>query len=164
MALRVIIPLMKRVAELQEKVGKRAGGLVGEFWKFAAKGNVFDLAVAVILGNAFGAVVNSLVADVLMPLISIATGNIDDLSGFKYTIGQNVVISYGHFTQVFINFLVIAGSIFLMFKLITTIRARIAKKEEDHPETKPEPTEDQKLLIEIRDALREHLDSHHKNQ
>jgi large conductance mechanosensitive channel len=155
---------MKRVAELQEKVGKRAGGFLGEFWKFAAKGNVFDLAVAVILGNAFGAVVNSLVADLLMPLISIATGNIDDLSGFKYTIGQNVVLSYGHFLQVFINFLVIAGSIFLMFKLITTIRARVAKKEEEHPEMKPEPTEEQKVLIEIRDALKEHLRDHQNHQ
>ena len=156
---------MKRVAELQEKVqihGKRAGGLLSEFWKFAAKGNVFDLAVAVILGNAFGAVVNSLVADIVMPLLSIATGNLEDLSSFKYTLADKVVIGYGHFLQLFINFLVIALAIFLMFKLVSTLRKRMAKKEEEHPETKPEPTEDQKILIEIRDALKQHLDSHHQ--
>ncbi len=154
---------MKRVAELQEKVGKQAGGFFSEFWAFAAKGNVFDLAVAVILGNAFGAVVNSFVADVAMPLLSIATGNLQDLSGLKYTSpGARVVISYGHLLQVFINFIVIALSIFAMFKLITGVRARLARKEEANPETKPEPTEDQKILIEIRDALMQHLDSHHR--
>ena len=75
--------------------------------------------------------------------------------------GDKVVISYGHFLQVFLNFLVIAGSIFLMFKLISSVRARIAKKEQENPETKPEPTEEQKLLMEIRDSLKQHLDSHH---
>jgi large conductance mechanosensitive channel len=149
-----MILLMKRVAELQEKMGRHAGGFLQEFWKFAAKGNVFDLAVAVILGNAFGAVVNSIVADIFMPLISIATGNIDDLSSFTYTLGERVVISYGHFLQVFVNFLVIAISIFLMFKLVSVTRKRLARKEEEHPETKPEPTEDQKLLTEIRDLLK----------
>ncbi len=154
--------LMKRVAELQEKVGKRAGGFLHEFWAFAAKGNVFDLAVAVILGNAFGAVVNSFVTDVAMPVLSIATGSIEDLSGLKYQIGDKVVISYGHMLQVFINFLVIALAIFAMFKIISTLRKRLARKEEANPDVKPEPTEDQKLLMEIRDALKQHLDSHHQ--
>jgi large conductance mechanosensitive channel len=154
---------MKRVAELQEKMEKRAGGFLHEFWAFAAKGNVFDLAVAVILGNAFGAVVNSLVSDVVMPFLSIATGSIDDLSGLKYTLGGSIVISYGHFLQVFLNFLVIAMAIFLMFKVISNLRKRLAKKEEAHPEVKPQPTEDQKLLMEIRDSLKQHLDSHHNS-
>lgn len=151
---------MKRVVDLG-KIEKKAGGFLSEFWAFAAKGNVFDLAVAVILGNAFSAVVNALVADVFMPLMSIATGNIEDLSGFKYTLADRVVISYGHFLQIFINFIIIALSIFLMFKLITTLRKRLEKKQEQNPETKPEPTEDQKLLMEIRDSLKQHLDSHH---
>jgi large conductance mechanosensitive channel len=129
---------------------------------FTARRNVFDLAVAVILGNAFGAVVNSFVADVAMPLLSIATGNIQDLSGIKYQLNENVVISYGHLLQVFINFIIIALAIFLMFKVVSGLRKRLAKKEEVHPETKPEPTEDQKLLMEIRDALKQHLDSHHQ--
>ena len=132
----------------------KAHGFLQEFWAFAAKGNVFDLAVAVILGNAFGAVVNALVADLFMPLISIATGSIDDLSGLKYTLIDNVVLSYGHFIQVFINFLVIALSIFLMFKIVSGLRHRLAQKEEAHPETKSEPTDDQKLLMEIRDILK----------
>ncbi len=149
---------MKRVSELEKQFEKRAGGFLTEFWKFAAKGNVFDLAVAVILGNAFGAVVNSLVADIIMPLLSIATGNLEDLSGLKYSLGEKVVLSYGHFLQLFLNFLVIALAIFLMFKIITSLRKRMARKEEEHPETKPEPTEDQKLLMEIRDTLKASLD------
>ena len=154
---------MKRVAELQElkAVGSKAGGFLHEFWAFAAKGNVFDLAVAVILGNAFGAVVNSFVADVAMPLLSIATGGLEDLSGLKYQLSNNVVVSYGHLMQVFLNFIIIALSIFLMFKVVSGLRKRLAKKEETHPEVKPEPTEDQKLLMEIRDTLKQHLDAHH---
>lgn len=154
---------MKRVAELSE-VGSKAGGFLHEFWAFAAKGNVFDLAVAVILGNAFGAVVNSFVADVAMPVLSIATGGLQDLSGLKYQLSDNVVISYGHLMQVFVNFIVIALAIFMMFKLITGLRKRLAKKEEIHPEVKPEPTADQKLLMEIRDSLKQHLDSHHHDR
>lgn len=138
-----------------EALRKKAGGFLSEFWKFAAKGNVFDLAVAVILGNAFSAVVNSLVADVAMPLLSIATGSIDDLSALKYSLAGRVVIGYGHLLQVFINFLVIAFAIFLMFKLVQAVRARISRQEEEHPETKPEPSEEQKILMEIRDILKQ---------
>lgn len=142
-------------------VTKRAGGFLNEFWSFAAKGNVFDLAVAVILGNAFGAVVNSFVSDVAMPILSIVTGHVEDLSDLKYHLTDRVLIGYGHVLQVFINFIVIALAIFLMFKLITTLRKRLARSEEAHPETKPEPTDDQKLLMEIRDALKAHLNQHH---
>lgn len=149
---------MKRVAELAE-VRSRAGGFLNEFWAFAAKGNVFDLAVAVILGNAFGAVVNSLVADVVMPFLSIATGSLDNLSSLNYTLGGRVLISYGHFLQVLLNFLVIALAIFLMFKLITTLRKRVARTEAAHPESKPEPSAQEKILIEIRDTLKQHLES-----
>jgi large conductance mechanosensitive channel len=136
------------------EIGKRAGGFFTEFWKFAAKGNVFDLAVAVILGNAFGAVVNSLVADIIMPFLSIATGNLDDLSSLKYTLGGRVMINYGHFLQLLLNFLVIALAIFLMFRAVQRLRKRFTRAEEEHPETKPEPSEDQKLLMEIRDILK----------
>ncbi|MBP9757682.1 MAG: large conductance mechanosensitive channel protein MscL [Candidatus Pacebacteria bacterium] len=156
---------MKRVAELEElkAVRSKAGGFLHEFWAFAAKGNVFDLAVAVILGNAFGAVVNSFVADVAMPVLSLATGGLQDLSGLKYQLSENVVISYGHLMQVFLNFIIIALAIFFMFKVISGLRKRLAKKEEAHPEVKPDPTPDQKLLTEIRDALKQHLDSHQHN-
>lgn len=140
---------------------KRTGGFLNEFWAFAAKGNVFDLAVAVILGNAFGAVVNSLVADIVMPFLSVATGSLDDLSGLKYTLGGRVLISYGHFLQVFLNFMVIALAIFMMFKIVTSLRRRLEKKQEANPDIKPEPTDDQKLLMEIRDALKQHLNSNH---
>lgn len=143
---------MKRVMDIQGEVGQRAGGFVSEFWKFAAKGNVFDLAVAVILGNAFGAVVNSIVADVAMPLLSFVTGNVQDLSALKYALTDNVVIGYGHLLQVFINFIIIALSIFLMFKLVSGVRKRLAKREEAGEKSDPQSTEE-KLLTEIRDLL-----------
>lgn len=142
---------MKIVSDLQLNVSRHAGGLVSEFWKFAAKGNVFDLAVAVVLGNAFSAFINAIVADVAMPLLSIATGNID-LNNLSYTLRPGAVIGYGHLLQVFINFVIIALSIFLMFKLVTTIRRRVSRQEEAQ---RPESTEEQKLLIEIRDILKE---------
>lgn len=145
---------MNTKIDIPEVVGKRATGILSEFWRFAAKGNVFDLAVAVIVGNAFSAVVNSLVADVAMPLISIATGNIEDLSRWKYVLADDVVISYGHFIQVFLNFLIVALSIFLMFKLITVLRRRLSTQESEHPEIKPEPSDEQKVLVEIRDLLK----------
>ena len=143
------IAVMKRVIDLERK----AGGFVSEFWKFAAKGNVFDLAVAVILGNAFSAVVNSLVADVAMPLLSFVTGSVQDLSGFKYALTDNVVIGYGHLLQVFINFLIIALSIFLMFKLVSSVRKRLQKREDEGEKSAPLSTEE-KLLTEIRDLLK----------
>jgi large conductance mechanosensitive channel protein len=85
---------------------------------------------------------------------------LEDLSGLKYQLSNNVVISYGHLMQVFLNFIIIALSIFLMFKVISSLRKRLAKKEEANPEVKPEPTDDQKLLIEIRDLLKANLHSH----
>jgi large conductance mechanosensitive channel len=145
-----------------QKVKATSAGFIQEFSKFAVKGNVFDLAVAVILGNALTGVVNAMVSDVFIPVLSIATGNLQDLSGFKYKLTDQVVISYGHLIQVTLNFLVIALAIFLMFKTVQRIRRRIASKEEANPETK-EPTEDQKLLMEIRDALKAHLDAHHND-
>jgi large conductance mechanosensitive channel len=128
-----------------------------EFWKFAAKGNVMDLAIAVILGNAFSAVVNSLVADILMPLLSLATGNIN-LSSFSYELRAPlgtipaVSINYGHLLQSAVNFLIIALSIFVMFKVITNVRKRLVRDEAE--QGAPTLTTEERLLTEIRDLLK----------
>src|SRR5437868_2771143 len=105
-----------RMHEEVKVVEKKAGGFFSEFWKFAARGNVFDLAVAVILGNAFSAVVNALVSDIITPLLSLLTRNVN-LNTFAYEIRARssdtppVVLGYGHLLQVAVNFLIIALSI-----------------------------------------------------
>lgn len=140
-----------------EGIEKKVGGFFSGFWKFAAKGNVFDLAVAVVVGTAFTAVVNGLVADFLLPLLSLLTGNIN-LNDFSYTLpvqsATPVIIKYGAFLQVFLNFLITALAVFLFFRLIQGVRERIARKDEP-----PEPpvSNEEKLLTEIRDLLKERV-------
>lgn len=144
------------------EVVKKAGGFFSEFWKFAAKGNVIDLAVAVILGNAFGAVVNSLVADVMMPLLSLTTGNVNFVS-FSYelrgAVGETpaVLINYGHLIETAINFVIIGLSIFLMFKLVSNLRKRLMREEEETGQPAATPTIEERLLTEIRDLLKNRL-------
>jgi large conductance mechanosensitive channel len=139
---------------MADEVQKRARGFFSEFWKFAAKGNVFDLAVAVVVGTAFTAVVNGLVADFLLPILSLLTGNIN-LTDFSYTLAipaaTPVVLKYGAFLQVFLNFLIVALAVFVMFRFIQRMRERIAGKDEP-----PEPpvSNEEKLLTEIRDLLK----------
>ncbi len=140
---------------------QKAGGFFKEFWKFAAKGNAVQLAVAVVLGTAFGAIVNSLVADILMPLLSLATNNVD-FSTWSYTIREATVMSgtttpalvigYGHLLQAGVNFLVIGISIFLLFKMFSGVTSRFRKEEQEEPVV-PVSTEE-KLLCEIRDLLK----------
>lgn len=139
-------------------IEKGAQGFFTEFWKFAAKGNAVQLAVAVVLGNAFGAIVNSLVADIIMPLLSLATNNVD-FSSWSYVLrpaaGESaaLVIGYGKLLQSSINFLIIGLSIFLMFKLLSGVAARFRKAEAEEPAV-PVSTQE-KLLCEIRDLLKE---------
>lgn len=122
-----------------------------EFKKFIARGNVIDLAVGMIVGAAFTAIVSSLVDDMLMPLLGAVIGGIN-LSNLRIEIpwslnGDNPVIYYGRFLQAVINFVLIAFCIFLLVKLIN----KIIKKKEAAP---PAPTKDQELLTEIRDLLK----------
>ena len=144
----------------RDVIEKKVGGLLSEFWKFAAKGNVFDLAIAVVVGTAFTAVVNGLVADFLLPLLSLLTGSIN-LNDFSYTLPVSsatpVIIKYGAFLQVLVNFLIVAFAVFVMFKLITRVRERIARAEENTPPSPPVSNEE-KLLTEIRDLLKERSD------
>ncbi len=120
---------------------------LGEFKDFAAKGNVVDMAVGVVIGGAFGKIVTSLVNDIIMPLVAIPTGKMN-FAELKATIGETV-ITYGAFIQSVVDFLIIAFSIFMVIKLIS----KFEKKKEEAPAAPAEPSEEVKLLTEIRDAL-----------
>ncbi|MEW9050933.1 MAG: large conductance mechanosensitive channel protein MscL [Neobacillus sp.] len=118
-----------------------------EFKKFAMKGNVIDLAVGVVIGTAFGKIVSSLVADVIMPLIGLLMGGIN-FSNLAITLGKEE-LKYGQFIQSIVDFLIIAISVFLFVRFIN----RFKKKEE----AKPEPVKvdrQAELLAEIRDLLK----------
>ena len=134
-----------------------------EFKAFISRGNVIDMAVGVIVGSAFTAIVNSLVKDVVTPFISVLTGGMD-FTQMKYVItpavGETpeVAILYGNFIQAIINFLIIAFVVFCMVKMINSMRAKMeeAKKKEEEaaPAEPPKPSEEVLLLTEIRDLLK----------
>lgn len=123
-----------------------------EFKQFIARGNVMDMAVGVIIGGAFTAITNSLINDVIMPLLGIFTGSIS-FSTLTLTI-NGAVIAYGNFIQAVLNFLVMA---FVVFCMIKTLNRFHRKKEETPAEepAPPEPSAEEKLLTEIRDLLKE---------
>jgi large conductance mechanosensitive channel len=118
-----------------------------EFREFAVKGNVVDLAVAVIIGTAFGKIVSSLVADLIMPVIGAMVGGIH-FESMVFQVGE-AKIAYGKFIQNVVDFIVIALVIFFMVRLINHFR----RKEEAKPAAAPPPRE-QQLLEEIRDLLK----------
>lgn len=121
--------------------------MLKEFRDFIAQGNVLDLAVAVIIGGAFGAIINSLVNDILMPIVGIVMGGID-FSGLSIKVG-NALVLYGNFIQAIVNFLIIAVTMFVVVRSYNQLRRK--DKAEPAP---PEPSEEVKLLAEIRDILK----------
>jgi large conductance mechanosensitive channel len=130
-------------------------GMIQEFKEFAIKGNVVDMAVGVIIGTAFGKIVSSFVADVVMPPIGVLLGGVDfsDLGiTVKDAAGEAaaVVVAYGKFIQTVIDFAIIAFVIFLVIKVINSLK----RKAEAAPEAPPAPTPEQVLLTEIRDLLK----------
>lgn len=125
---------------------------IEEFKAFAIKGNVIDLAVAVVIGAAFGKIVSSLVANIITPIIGLLMGGVD-FSGLAYTVGE-AEITYGVFIQSIIDFIIVALVIFMVVKAINKA-TQIGKEEEAPVEKKPaEPSEEVKLLREIRDTLK----------
>ncbi|MCB1585176.1 MAG: large-conductance mechanosensitive channel protein MscL [Gammaproteobacteria bacterium] len=129
-------------------------GMLSEFKKFAVKGNVVDMAVGIIIGAAFGKIVTSLVNDIIMPPIGVLIGGVDfsDLSlVVKEATAENpaVTINWGNTVQTIINFIIIAFSIFMVVKAMN----KMQKKEEEKPAAPPEPSKEEILLTEIRDAL-----------
>jgi large conductance mechanosensitive channel len=133
--------------------------MLGEFKKFAMRGNVADLAIGVIIGAAFGAIVNSVVADVLMPIIGAITGGLDFSNHFvplssKVTADslvearkQGAVLAWGNFLTLVINFIIIAWVLFLVVKLLNRVTQAEAAKA-------PALTKQEQLLTDIRDLLK----------
>ena len=133
--------------------------MVKEFREFIARGNVIDLAVGVIIGGAFGKIVSSLVDDVVMPPIGLLTGGID-FSDMKLILKPGdeaakipeVAIQYGVFINTLIQFIIVAFVIFLMVKLVNSLRRQEAAA--PAPAAPPAPTPTESLLVEIRDLLK----------
>lgn len=131
-------------------------GIISEFKEFALKGNMVDMAVGIIIGGAFGTIVNSLIKDVIMPPIGMMMGGVD-FSAIKITLAEAaegkeaVAINIGNFINNLISFLVLAFAVFIMVRSINNLRRRFEKEQvaED-----PAPTATETLLTEIRDELR----------
>lgn len=125
-----------------------------EFKEFAMRGNVLDLAIAVVIGGAFGQIVTALVEQIIMPFVGVLLGGID-LTGKSFLIGESV-IGYGMFIQSIFDFIIIAFAIFLFVKLIN----RLKRKKEEQTEEAPSISKEEQLLTEIRDLLK--AESTHK--
>lgn len=123
-------------------------GFIKEFKEFISRGSVIDLAVAVVIGGAFTKIVNSLVDDIIMPIIGVIIGGIN-FEHLMITVGT-AEIKYGMFIQTIVNFILIS---FVIFSIIKSIN-QFKKKEEEKPEEPEKPSEDIVLLTEIRDLLR----------
>jgi large conductance mechanosensitive channel len=138
----------------QAAAGGRAMRMIQEFREFAVKGNAVDLAVGVVIGAAFGKIVTSLVNDVIMPPVGVLVGGAD-FSHLAITLREKtdaapeVVLTYGAFINTIVDFLIVAVAIFGMVKLLNSLR----RQKEEAPAAPPEPTREEVLLTEIRDAL-----------
>jgi len=141
--------------------------MLKEFRDFIARGNVMDMAVGIIIGAAFTAIVSSMVADLINPIIGVITGGID-FSNLFVNLGEGEfaslaaakeagapVFAYGAFLTAVINFLIVAFVVFLLVKLVNRIKETAARKaEEAPPEEKPVAPSSEQLLAEIRDLLK----------
>lgn len=146
-------------------------GFVKEFREFAMKGNMVDMAVGIIIGGAFGVIIKSLIADVIMPIVSIP-GNVD-FSNLYIPLDDTVkaaneglstplpleeardlgpVLAYGNFITVFINFVILAFAVFMVIKMMNNAKKRFEKEQEAAPP--PAPPAEVQLLTEIRDAIK----------
>jgi large conductance mechanosensitive channel len=129
--------------------------LLQEFQQFAVKGNVIDMAVGIIIGAAFGKIISSLVADIIMPPIGYMMGGVD-FSNLKLFLkpatetDPGVAISYGLFINTLINFAIVAFAMFILVRALITLK----KKEEVAPSLPPQPSSQELILMEIRDLLK----------
>lgn len=122
-----------------------------EFKKFILRGNVVDLAVGIVIGTAFGKVVDSLVKDIFMPVIGVITGGFD-VSGQTVTLYKDAKLGWGQFTQTIITFLIVGFCMFLVVKGMNALHKYLLSDAEANPQ---ELTPTEKLLTEIRDILKE---------
>lgn len=138
---------------------------IKEFKEFAMKGNVVDMAVGVIIGAAFGKIVSSLVNDVIMPLVGVATGGIN-FTDYKWVIqkavtdGQEIIkpevsMNWGAWVQTVVDFIIVAFCIFVMIKFINNLRKKTDEAPAEEAPAAPAPTKEEELLTEIRDLLKE---------
>lgn len=132
----------------EKKIVKKGGSTLKEFKEFISKGNVFDMAIGVIIGGAFGKIVTSLVDNILMPLIGLLIGGLD-FSKLAIKV-KDAEIGYGLFIQNVVDFLIVALCIFFVVKLMSKFK----KKKEEEPVAPAEPSEEVLLLREIRDSLK----------
>jgi len=130
-----------------------------DFKDFITRGNVVDLAIAVIIGAAFTAIIVSLVDDIIMPFIGILMGGVD-ISSLSVTVGD-ATINYGNFLMALFNFLLIALILFFIIRVIASANKLREGDEQESVEEEPEPeaTPEEQLLTEIRDLLQENLTS-----
>ena len=156
--------LGEKQAEFNNNLRKKEPKVLKEFKEFINRGSVMDLAVGMIIGAAFTAIVTSLVNDIVMPIVSMIIGGYD-FSSLKFTIPAYIegvepaTVNYGNFLQAAVNFLIIAFVIFLMVRTLNKMRERaerLTKKAEDKKEEAAEAKEDEQtaLLKEIRDLLK----------
>ncbi len=142
-------------------VEQKGMGMLKEFRDFAMKGNVVDLAVAVIIGAAFGAIVTSLVGDIIMPIVGMIGGL--DFSNYFIPLAKNVtatnladakkqgaVLAYGNFITLIVNFVIVAFVLFIVIRLMSQFK----RKDEAKPAEPPKPSDEVVLLTEIRDLLK----------
>lgn len=122
-----------------------------EFKKFVLRGNVVDLAVGIVIGTAFGKIVDSLVKDIFMPLVGVMTGGLD-VSSMRAHLYGDAYLAWGGFLQTVINFVIIGFCMFLVVKGVNALHKYVLKDEKENP---PEPTPTEKLLTEIRDLLKQ---------
>lgn len=136
--------------------------LLNEFKDFAMRGNVLDMAVGVIIGGAFGKIVSSVVDDMIMPPIGWLIGGVN-FSDLKFTLptvqvaGEELkaaTINYGNFLQTCFDFLIVAFCIFMLIKVVNKLMNKKKKEEAAAPKPAPEPSNEEKLLMEIRDLLK----------
>ena len=130
---------------------EKSNGFIGEFKEFIARGNVMVMAVGVFIGGAFSAITTSLINDIIMPLLGILTGSIS-FAELSVTIG-GAVVTYGNFVQAILNFLVMAFVVFCLVKAMNSFHKK-AEEAPAAPEPEPEPSNEEKLLAEIRDLLK----------
>ncbi|MFT2007578.1 large conductance mechanosensitive channel protein MscL [Pontibacter sp. 13R65] len=139
-------------------------GMIKEFKEFAMRGNVMDLAVGIIIGTAFSGIVNSVVNDLIMPLVGKVIGDVD-FSNLYVPLSENIpnglaleeakklgaVFAWGNFVTVLLNFIILAFIIFLIIKGMNSLK----RKKAEAPAVPPAPTKEEILLTEMRDALRQ---------
>ena len=143
------------------------GKFLTEFKEFAMKGNVIDMAVGVIIGGAFGKIVTSLVNDIIMPVVGIATGGVNfkdhkillkaaETAADGTVINPEVMLTWGMFVQSIVDFLIIAFCIFVAIRWMNKLKKATIKAKEEAPAAAApaEPTKEEQLLTEIRDLLK----------